>query len=116
MFSIKLTETRTGKIILTMLLEEGGTTMAEVNHILRNSISYRITSRALVPRIDRVKFLHHTDAVLPLPITIPAKQKFEKYSVTFTSDCGMDIRTYRIFFVQMSDPVEASSTEKSGTS
>ncbi|KAJ8729394.1 hypothetical protein PYW08_000975 [Mythimna loreyi] len=111
----QLIESRTGKIILAMLLEEGGTTMTEVNHILRHSISYRITSRALLPRIDRVKLFHHTNAVLALPVTIPAKQKFEKYSVTFTSDCGMDIRNYRIFFIQMSRPQtgESSSSAKS---
>ena len=92
--------------------------MSEVNHILCNSISYRITSRTLLPRIDHVKLYHHTDAVLPLPVTIPAKQKYDKYTVTFTSNCGMDIRNYRIFFIQMSEAGEKSSksTEKSTTS
>ncbi|KAJ8726396.1 hypothetical protein PYW07_001094 [Mythimna separata] len=71
----RLIESRTGNIILAMLLEEGGTTMTEVNHILRYSISYRITSRALLPRVDRVKLQHHTKAILTLPVTIPAKQK-----------------------------------------
>uniref|UniRef100_A0A2A4K5D6 Uncharacterized protein n=1 Tax=Heliothis virescens TaxID=7102 RepID=A0A2A4K5D6_HELVI len=98
----QLIETTTGKIILTMLFEEGGTTMTDVNHILRSSNSFRISSRALVPRSERVTLFHHSSALLALPVTVPANDKFEKYSITFTSDCGMDIRTYRIFFIESS--------------
>ncbi|XP_047042385.1 uncharacterized protein LOC124646308 [Helicoverpa zea] len=98
----QLIETTTGKIILTMLFEEGGTTMSDVNHILRSSNSFRISSRALTPRIERVTLSHHSNAMLALPVTVPAHDKFEKYSITFTSDCGMDIRTYRIFFIESS--------------
>lgn len=83
-----------------MLLEEGGTNMSDVNHILRSSNTYRITSRALIPRIERATLYHHTNAILALPVTIPAKDKSEKYSITLTSTCGLDIRTYRIFFVE----------------
>ncbi|KAF9415601.1 hypothetical protein HW555_006809 [Spodoptera exigua] len=96
----QLIDTETGKIILTMLLEEGGTNMSDVNHILRSSNTYRITSRALMPRIERVTLQHHTNAILALPVTLPASDKFEKYSISFTSECGADIRTYRIFFIE----------------
>ncbi|XP_026727315.1 uncharacterized protein LOC113493508 [Trichoplusia ni] len=96
----RLIESVTGKLILTMLLEEGGTTMSDVQHILRTDNTFRISSRALIPRIDRVTLTQHSNAMLALPVTIPADEKFEKYSITFTSDCGMDIRTYRIFFIE----------------
>ncbi|XP_072937336.1 uncharacterized protein [Epargyreus clarus] len=96
----QLIETVTGKIILGMLLHEGGTNISEVQHILRTDNTYRITSRTLMPRLDRVTLAQHTGAVLALPITIPVNDKSEKYSVTLTSDCGMDIRTYRILFVE----------------
>lgn len=82
-----------------MLLAEGGTNMSDVKHILQTEVGYRVTSRALIPRFDYVRLAHHTPAMLALPITIPADDKAEKYSITFTSDCGMDIRTYRILFV-----------------
>ncbi|KAJ0181891.1 hypothetical protein K1T71_002613 [Dendrolimus kikuchii] len=95
-----LIETTTGKIILGMLLLEGGSNMTDVHHILRSETTYRITSRVLLPRLDRVTLAQHTGAVLPLPVTVPVDDKSEKYSVTFTSECGMDIRTYRIFFIE----------------
>ncbi|CAG4944631.1 unnamed protein product [Colias eurytheme] len=98
----QLIETATGKIILSMLLSEGGTNLSDVQHILRSESSYRITSRALLPRLDRITLLQHTNAILILPVTIPAQDKSEKYSVTLTSDCGMDIRTYRILFIESS--------------
>lgn len=90
-------------MILGMLLAEGGTNMSDVNHILRSETTFRISSRALIPRLDRVRLAHHTSAILPLPVTIPAQDKSEKYSVTFTSACGMDIRTYRILFIEAAD-------------
>ncbi|XP_045521413.1 uncharacterized protein LOC123712396 isoform X1 [Pieris brassicae] len=99
----QLIETGTGKIILSMLLSEGGTNLSEVQHILRNESVYRISSRALLPRIDRVTLQQHTHSILILPITIPAQDKSEKYTVTLTSECGMDIRTYRILFVENSN-------------
>lgn len=103
MFTLYITETGTGKIILSMLLSEGGTNLSEVQHILRSESVYRISSRALLPRIDRVTLLQHTSSILILPITIPAQDKSEKYTVTLTSECGMDIRTYRILFVENSN-------------
>ncbi|CAH2243508.1 jg9400 [Pararge aegeria aegeria] len=96
----QLIETATGKIILSMLLEEGGTNLSEVQHILRSDTTYRITSRALHPRLERATLAQHTGALLALPVTIPAQDKAEKYSVTFTSECGMDIRTYRVLFIE----------------
>ncbi|XP_075991628.1 cilia- and flagella-associated protein 47-like [Anticarsia gemmatalis] len=101
----QLIETTTGKIILCMLLEEGGTNMSELEHLLRNETTYRITSRALLPRIDRVTLAQHTNGLFSLPVTIPADDKLEKYSITLTSDCGMDIRTYRIFFIESKETV-----------
>lgn len=98
-----LSETTTGKMILGMLLLEGGTNMSDVKHILRSETTFRISSRALIPRLDRVRLAQHTSAVLSLPVTLPAQDKSEKYSVMFTSDCGMDIRTYRILFIEAAD-------------
>jgi hypothetical protein len=86
-----------------MLLAEGGTNMSDVHHILRSETTYRISSRALLPRLDKVKLAQHTGAMLLLPITLPAQDLSEKYSVTFTSECGMDIRTYRILFIGSTD-------------
>lgn len=86
-----------------MLLTEGGTNVSEVQHILRSESTYRITSRALLPRLERVTLLQHKNSILVLPVTIPAQDKSEKYSVTLTSECGMDIRTYRILFVETSN-------------
>ncbi|XP_059060425.1 uncharacterized protein LOC131853529 [Achroia grisella] len=99
----QLIETSTGKIILGMLLTEGGTNMLDVQHILRNEITYRVSSRTLFPRLDSVTLAQHTSATLPLPITVSAQDKSEKYSVTLTSNCGMDIRTYRILFIETSE-------------
>ncbi|XP_022820920.1 uncharacterized protein LOC111352582 [Spodoptera litura] len=99
----RLIDSATGKIVLTMLLEEGGTNMSDVNHILRSSSTFRITSRSLIPRIERVTMYHHTNAILALPVTLPAKNKPDKYSISLTSDCGLDIRTYRIFFVESTE-------------
>ncbi|CAK1549961.1 unnamed protein product [Leptosia nina] len=99
----QLIETGTGKIILSMLLSEGGTNISEVQHILRSESTYRISSRALLPRLDRVSLMQHTNEILVLPVTIPAQDKSEKYTVTLTSECGMDIRTYRILFVESSN-------------
>lgn len=93
-------ETTTGKLILEKLFLEGGTNMNEVNHILRSETTYRISSRVLVPKLDHITVAQHTGAILPLPVIVPFGDKSEKYSITFTSDCGMDIRTYRIFFVE----------------
>ncbi|XP_026757067.2 uncharacterized protein LOC113516796 [Galleria mellonella] len=101
----QLIETSTGKIIIGMLLTEGGTHMSDVEHILHSEITYRITSRTLLPRLDSVKLAQHTTAMLPLPITVPAQDKSEKYFVVFTSDCGMDIRTYRVLFIETSENV-----------
>ncbi|CAK1549960.1 unnamed protein product [Leptosia nina] len=86
-----------------MLLSEGGTNISEVQHILRSESTYRISSRALLPRLDRVSLMQHTNEILVLPVTIPAQDKSEKYTVTLTSECGMDIRTYRILFVESSN-------------
>lgn len=77
--------------------------MTDVQHILRTETTYRISSRALLPRLDRVRLAQHTGAMLALPVTVPAQDKSEKYSVTFTSECGMDIRTYRILFIETGD-------------
>ncbi|XP_068620829.1 uncharacterized protein [Battus philenor] len=96
----QLIETPTGRIILGMLLVEGGTNISEVQHILRNETSFRVTARALEPRFDRVTLAQHSEETLALPITVPAHDKPEKFSVTFTSECGMDVRTYRVFFVE----------------
>ncbi|KOB79187.1 Uncharacterized protein OBRU01_00922, partial [Operophtera brumata] len=93
-----LIETTTGKIILGMLLTEGGTIMSDVNHILRSGTVYRISSRTLSPQLDRVRLAHHTSAILPVPVTIPVPSKSDKYNVTLTSECGMDIRTYKVLF------------------
>ncbi|XP_013188791.2 uncharacterized protein LOC106133563 [Amyelois transitella] len=108
----QLIETATGKIILGMLFAEGGTNMSDIQHILRSEASYRITSRTLEPRIDHVKLAQHTLSTLPLLVTIPVHDKAEKYSVTFTSDCGMDIRTYKIIFIENSE--NADQTQESG--
>lgn len=83
-----------------MLLQEGGTNMSEVQHILRSDTTYRITSKALLPRMDKVKLAQHSGAFLALPVTLPVHDKAEKYSVTFTSECGMDVRTYRVLFIE----------------
>ncbi|RVE50450.1 hypothetical protein evm_004875 [Chilo suppressalis] len=99
----RLIGTPTGKIILGMLLAEGGTNMTEIQHILQSETVYRISSRALLPRMERVRLAQHSDEVLALPIMVPTDDKSEKYSVTFTSACGMDIRTYRVIFVETSD-------------
>lgn len=85
-----------------MLFEEGGTNMSELSHVLKSHNTYRLSSKALVPRIDRVALAQHTNSYLTLPITIPLHDKLEKYSITFTSDCGNDIRTYRIVFIESS--------------
>ncbi|KAL4708064.1 hypothetical protein ACJJTC_009843 [Scirpophaga incertulas] len=95
----KLIETTVGKIIVGMLLLENGTNMSEIEHILHSEMSYRITSRSLSLDIDHVKLAQHTEAMLALPITILSEDKSGKYSITFTSNCGMDIRTYKIVFV-----------------
>lgn len=83
-----------------MLLEEGGTNLFDIQHILRSETTYRITSRALMPRVDRVTLAQHTGEILALPITVLSQDRVEKYSLTLTSECGMDIRTYRIFFIE----------------
>lgn len=74
--------------------------MCEVKHILRSEIRYNITSKSLMPRYDKVDLAHHTSEILHLPVTLPSDEKQEKYSVTFTSECGMDIRTYKIICMQ----------------
>lgn len=86
-----------------MLLKEGGTNMSEILHIFRNETTFRISSRTLLPRIDHVTLSQHTEAILPLPVTVPANVISEKFTITLTSDCGMDIRTYKIFFMEASD-------------
>ncbi|CAK1603077.1 unnamed protein product [Parnassius mnemosyne] len=96
----ELVETATGRIILSMLLVEGGTNMSEVRHILRNETSFLVTAHALELGFDRVTLAQHTDATLVLPITVPVHNKSEKYSVTFTSECGMDVRAYRVLFIE----------------
>lgn len=83
-----------------MLLKEGGTNLSEVQHILRSDSTFRITSRTLLLRLERVTLSQHTNAFFALPVTLPAHDKSEKYSITLTSECGMDIRTYRIIFVE----------------
>lgn len=93
-------ETSTGRVVLGMLLAEGGTNISEVQHILRNETSFRVTARSLEPRIDRVTLAQHTEDTLALPITVPVCDKPEKFSVTFTSECGMDIRTYKVVFTE----------------
>ncbi|CAG9784372.1 unnamed protein product [Diatraea saccharalis] len=99
----RLIGTPTGKMILGMLLSEGGTNMSDVQHILRNETVFRVSSRALLPRIERVRLSQHSDEMLALPVTIAIGDRSEKYSVTFVSDCGMDIRTYRIIFIENTD-------------
>ncbi|XP_047544580.1 uncharacterized protein LOC125076895 [Vanessa atalanta] len=96
----QLIETATGKIILGMLLKEGGSNLSEVQHILKSEATFRITSKTLFPRLEKVTLAQHTNAFLALPVTIPAKDKSEKYAITLTSECGMDIRTYRIIFIE----------------
>ncbi|XP_045536041.1 uncharacterized protein LOC106719788 [Papilio machaon] len=96
----QLIETSTGRIILGMLLAEGGTNMPDVQHILRNETSFRVTARSLEPRVDRVTLAQHTEDTLALPITVPVCDKPEKFSVTFTSECGMDVRTYKVVFTE----------------
>ncbi|XP_049867246.1 uncharacterized protein LOC126367638 isoform X5 [Pectinophora gossypiella] len=93
-------ESTTGQIILTKLLIEGGTNILEVLHILRPENTYSITSRTVLPRLDRVTLRQHTDAVLALPITIPPREKSGKFAITFMSDCGRDIRSYKIQFTE----------------
>ncbi|VVD01792.1 unnamed protein product [Leptidea sinapis] len=83
-----------------MLLDEGGTNTSELLHILRGENTYRISSKSLIPRIERATLSQHTNAILPIQVTIPAHDTLEKYSFTLTSDCGMDIRTYRIIFIE----------------
>lgn len=87
-------------MVLGMLLVEGGMNASDVHHILRNETSFRVTARALKPQFNQVTLAQHTESVLALPITVPSYDKPEKYSVTFTSDCGMDVRTYKVFFVE----------------
>lgn len=74
--------------------------MSDLLHILRKENIYRVTSRNLITRLDRVTLQQHTAASLNLPVTIPASDKSEKYTVVLTSECGMDIRVYRIFIVE----------------
>ncbi|CAD0196125.1 unnamed protein product [Chrysodeixis includens] len=112
----QLIESVTGKLILAMLLEEGGTTMSDVQHILLTNNTFRISSRALIPRIDRVTLTQHSNAMLALPVTIPADEIFDKYTVTLTSDCGMDIRTYRIFFIEDGENASARAHRALGAS
>lgn len=95
-------ESDTGKLVLTMLFEEGGTDMTEVSHILDNEVTYHVTSRSVLPREDTVTFSQHSNDVFPLPITIIMQDKTDKYTITLTSECGMDVRTYRILFIEES--------------
>lgn len=74
--------------------------MSELLHILRKENTFRITSRNLIPRLDRITLQQHTGANFSLPLTIPASDKSEKFTVMLTSECGMDIRIYRIFIVE----------------
>ncbi|XP_063529249.1 uncharacterized protein LOC134740637 [Cydia strobilella] len=98
-----LIDSSTGKMILEMLLADDGTNMSDVRHILQNEIGYNISSRALSPRKDYVRLAHHTSAILALPVSVPEEsEKNEKHNVILTSDCGMDIRTYRIIFINNS--------------
>ncbi|XP_037877716.1 uncharacterized protein LOC110386039 isoform X1 [Bombyx mori] len=96
----RLIETVTGKIVLGMLLAEGGTNITEVKHILRSETTYRVTSRTLKTRLEHLKLTIHSNFQSPLPITIPSNDKSERYSITLISDCGMDIRTYRILLIE----------------
>lgn len=82
-----------------MLLEEGGSDISEIGHIFNALTTYSITSRSVQLHIDSVTFNHHTDDIFPLPITIPYPETLDKYTITLTSDCGMDLRTYRLNFV-----------------
>lgn len=77
--------------------------MSELLHILRKENIYRITSRNLLTRLDRITLQQHTAANFTLPVTIPASDKSEKYTIMLTSECGMDIRVYRIFIVEEAD-------------
>ncbi|CAH0603100.1 unnamed protein product [Chrysodeixis includens] len=95
----QLIESVTGKLILAMLLEEGGTTMSDVQHILLTETTFKISSRILIPRVDRVTLTQHSNAMFALPITIPADEKLDKFTITFSSINGNDIRLYRIFFI-----------------
>lgn len=74
--------------------------MSDLVHILRKETTYRITSRNVLPRLDRVTLQQHTGANFNLPVTIPAGDKSEKYTLMLTSECGMDIRIYRICIIQ----------------
>ncbi|XP_063617555.1 uncharacterized protein LOC134790627 [Cydia splendana] len=101
-----LIDSSTGKMILEMLLADDGTNMSDVRHILQNEIGYHVSSRALSPRNHYVKLAQHTSAVLALPVSIPEESEInEKHNLILTSDCGMDIRTYRIFFINNSQVV-----------
>lgn len=95
-----IAESTIGQIILSMLFFEGGTNMSDLLHILRKENTYRITSRNLLPRLDRVTLRQHSAANFNIPVTIPASDKSEKYTVMLTSECGMDIRVYKIFIVE----------------
>lgn len=83
-----------------MLFFEGGTNMSDLLHILRKENTYRITSRNLLTRLDRITLQQHSPANFHLPVTIPASDKSEKYTIMLTSECGMDIRIYRIYIVE----------------
>lgn len=74
--------------------------MSDILHILRKETTYRITSRNVLPRLDGVTLQQHTGANFNLPVTIPANERSEKYTLTLTSECGMDIRVYRICIVE----------------
>lgn len=74
--------------------------MSDLLHILRKENTYRITSRNLFTRFDRITLQQHTAANFDLPVTIPASDKSEKYTIVLTSECGMDIRVYKMYIVE----------------
>lgn len=79
-----------------MLLEDGGADMSQVAHILRDQTQYKLTSRTLVPQNNQVTLDIHSDELMLIPITLSAEDKIEKFSFNMTSDCGMDMRLYRV--------------------
>lgn len=74
--------------------------MVEVGHILKDEITYRISSRTLLPRIDQAQLHQHSESIFTLPVTIPSPNHAEKFTVIFTSECGLDVRTYRVLFIE----------------
>lgn len=89
----------TGRGVVAMLLEDGGTDMSYLAHILREQTTYKLSSRSLQPLTSEVVMNIHSDDLLTLPVTLPANEKCDKFFFCMTSECGMDWRYYKVLCV-----------------